>query len=384
MEAHNIGADRQSFEAIIAQLDEVITAELDAELDIDTAPIEQAITTEQHPVAPAPSPAPTPEPDNREQAPGPASTPNPEPEPAAPVTAAAGAAVAVLPEIEAPPELVVPPEPVLNTSALVTWWAKAFPHLVWLSVIAGLVGQIYGWTETFGGGLIAVAVAVVLGGTFEFIMVAASSRGLRDIGRNRSPWQAAAFLVAGTACAGMAFWMNLHHFTGTLALAGVAAAAATAIGYLAHVAVHFFDELDNRRELAAWEKKRDRIAAEIAAREAKVRAEHDAYQTELRKARAEELKARTRPAPANTPRAAASRGAIPAQAPRSAATKPTARKNTGPKKATLADARVVFKPGQVEMPKQIADALIAQGFKAPHPNSVQNWSKQLRAEHESK
>src|SRR5690606_24514674 len=125
-------------------------------------------------------------------------------------------------------------------------------------------------------------------------MVAASSRGLRDIGLNRPMWQCVAFLAVGTACAGLAFWMCLHHFNGSLMTVGQAAAAATAIGYLAHVKSHLFDELDNRRLVAEWERECERVRAEIQARHERARAEHDAYQAQVRKARLQSLQAETR------------------------------------------------------------------------------------------
>lgn len=310
--------------------------------------------------------------------------------PPAPPSPANTEKATTLPDIEAPPELVIPPEPEVETSVMVNWWANAFPHLVWLSVVSGLVGQIYGWTETFGGGLVAIAVACVLGGTFEFIMVAASSRGLRDIGRGRPIWQALAFLTAGTSCMAMAFWMNLHHFTGALELAGMAAAASTAIGYTAHVAVHLFDELDNRAKRAAWQKECDRITAEIRAREEKTRAEHDAYQAELRKARAEELKTRTQhtapqlqpttTAVATTPRPAAAETPKPEIAAKAPARKPVPAKEIPAKDKVSKDEVLTWALRQEEPPTsgEVLRHFEKTGRELPTDRAVRNWLADIK------
>src|SRR5690606_40480872 len=67
--------------------------------------------------------------------------------------------VATLPDVEAPPELTEPPRPKLKTSRLLQRWANAFPHLIWLSVIAGLLGQVFVWTLEFAFSVPIVAVA---------------------------------------------------------------------------------------------------------------------------------------------------------------------------------------------------------------------------------
>ena len=284
MDAVSVGAAGEPFEREF----EAITAGLRLDSEIAGAEQEPA----ESPAEPAPKPQQSPQPASSqsalEQAGGDYDLLRP---PAAQTTP-----VATLPDVEAPPELTEPPRPKLKTSRLLQRWANAFPHLIWLSVIAGLLGQVYGWTIefAFAGPYVAVAVAVTLGGTFEFIMVAASSRGLRDIGLNRPMWQCVAFLAVGTACAGLAFWMCLHHFDGSLMTVGQAAAAATAIGYLAHVKSHLFDELDNRRLVAEWERECERVRAEIQARHERARAEHDAYQAQVRKARLQSLQAETR------------------------------------------------------------------------------------------
>ena len=284
MDAVSVGAAGEPFDREF----EAITAGLRLDSEIAGAEQEPA----ESPAEPAPKPQQSPQPASSqsalEQAGGDYDLLRP---PAAQTTP-----VATLPDVEAPPELTEPPRPKLKTSRLLQRWANAFPHLIWLSVIAGLLGQVYGWTIefAFAGPYVAVAVAVTLGGTFEFIMVAASSRGLRDIGLNRPMWQCVAFLAVGTACAGLAFWMCLHHFNGSLMTVGQAAAAATAIGYLAHVKSHLFDELDNRRLVAEWERECERVRAEIQARHERARAEHDAYQAQVRKARLQSLQAETR------------------------------------------------------------------------------------------
>ncbi|MFS8532679.1 hypothetical protein [Sphaerobacter thermophilus] len=284
MDAVSVGAAGEPFDREF----EAITAGLRLDSEIAGAEQEPA----ESPAEPAPKPQQSPQPASSQSALEQAGGDYDLLRPPAPQTTP----VATLPDVEAPPELTEPPRPKLKTSRLLQRWANAFPHLIWLSVIAGLLGQVYGWTIefAFAGPYVAVAVAVTLGGTFEFIMVAASSRGLRDIGLNRPMWQCVAFLAVGTACAGLAFWMCLHHFNGSLMTVGQAAAAATAIGYLAHVKSHLFDELDNRRLVAEWERECERVRAEIQARHERARAEHDAYQAQVRKARLQSLQAETR------------------------------------------------------------------------------------------
>jgi hypothetical protein len=160
----------------------------------------------------------------------------------------------------------------------VNWWAEAFPHIVWLSVVAGLTGQIFGFAEFFGGTKIAWAIAAVLGGTFEFMMVACSSRGLRAIGLGRGRWECAPFLLLGTAAAGFAAYMNVNHFAGWL---GLAAGTVSLLGYFAHVFAHLYEELEHREQLQTWEQEKEAIEAEIKTRAAADRAEYDDYRADL-------------------------------------------------------------------------------------------------------
>jgi hypothetical protein len=276
-------------------------------------------------------------------------------------------------DIEAPPELVVPERPV-RAKSMIDWCATAFPHLVWLSVVAGLLGQVYGWSKVFGGGPVGWVVAGVFGGVFEFIMVAASSKGLKDLGLGRSPAQVAAFLAVGTACAALAFGMNLTHFTGALKMAGIAAAAATALGYLAHVGVHWFEELDNRRALAVWKTKADKIEREIKAREERIRAEHEDFQTKQRELRIRQLEAYT-PMPSSVP------VETPAAEPQPTTTKPvtktggrvTAKKPGKPELDRVTALDWVQRSAPDAGPAAVRQHFTAKGFEVPTDRTLRRW-----------
>lgn len=288
------------------------------------------------------------------------------------------------PQVQAPPPLTVPSKPQRKTSPLVEWWATAFPQLIWLAVIAGLTGQIFGWTKEFGGTPIAIGVAVVLGGTFEFIMVAASSRGLRDIGEGRPIWQAVIFLAAGTACAGLAVYMALSHFTGNLEMAGRAAAAATAIGYLAHVFTHLFDELDNRSTLLRWQQRRDEIQQEIDAREAAARAAHDAMQRESLQSHTEAIRRQRAEQAQTVEHSPTTSGSVPTPRTKDQATKvKTARKirkSGGKEVATKPVAVRIGVEKKATTPSTLRAVLVEEGYGLPASSTtIENWCKEIKA-----
>lgn len=195
----------------------------------------------------------------------PAQTPSPEqnPETATPVQ-------------QPEPELTVPDQPTPRTSAITRHAARAFAHLVWLAVAAGLLGQIVGWTAVFGQSIPGYVIACTLGAALEFLMITGSSRGLRGIGDGEGWVWPVLFLSIGTACAAIAVVMIRMHFAGPLPQFGLtehdatsigwAAAACAVLGYIAHVLVHLPDELANRKAFEAWKTEAARVQDEIDTR----------------------------------------------------------------------------------------------------------------------
>lgn len=339
---------------------------------------------------PAPTPAPPPKP-VQEPEPQPEPAPEPEPEPErtpdpAPAPAPTGQASG--------PELVVPPEPELTTSAITTRAASAFAHLVWLAVAAGLFGQVVGWSAIFGHNAASYLISATLGATFEFVMVAASSRGLVDIGRNRPVWQPLVFLGIGTACAAMAVWMILTHFTGPLPQfnlsahdarsIGYAAAACAALGYLAHIVVHLPDELANRTAVQAWQEEAARVRAEIDERNRRRLAERDEFERQQMAARLNAI----------APAATAEPGEPAPEPSTSAKPEPKARQADAralepaqPRVATedrpVATKEVAVPLGlqhQVTKPRELGELLEREGYALPASRaSLSNWCKAIKA-----
>lgn len=181
------------------------------------------------------------------------------------------------PPVQQPePELTVPDQPTPTTSAITRHAARAFAHLVWLAVAAGLLGQIVGWTAVFGQSIPGYVIACTLGAALEFLMITGSSRGLRGIGDGEGWVWPVLFLSIGTACAVIAVVMIRMHFAGPLPQFGLtehdatsigwAAAACAVLGYIAHVLVHLPDELANRKVFEAWKVEADRVQDEIDTR----------------------------------------------------------------------------------------------------------------------
>lgn len=282
----------------------------------------------------------------------------------------------------APPELVVPPRPP-RPRGLVDTLSSLFPHVLWLSVIAGLAGQIYGFAEFFGGGVFGWGIAAVLGGVFEFMMVTCSSRGLRAIGENRSWREFVPFLVIGTAAAGFAAYMNVNHFVGFL---GLAACSITAIGYLAHVFSHLYDELERRKTLAAWELEKTRVENEIQARAAAERAEYEQYRRAQIQARAEAERAAltahgTAPPPA-APTPSAPTSPSGSAAPPPAAKTPAKRsQKKSPGRATKAEAVRIGVDQKLATPAALRAGLTEAGYTLPASTStVENWCRAIKAQ----
>lgn len=356
--------DRYMFDSIVANL------------DIDEAGIEQAATEPE----PAPAAAPatvTPEPAlAATTAPEPAPKPTSDQErtvvPTAPEPAASPPpATADLLAPPKPPELVVPPKPQRPDSGVVNWWAKAFPHIVWLSVIAGLAGQIFGFAEFFGGGPVAWIIASVLGGTFEFMMVACSSRGLRAIGLGRSWREFTPFLLLGTAAAGFAAYMNVNHFAGWL---GLAAGTVSLLGYAAHVFSHLYEELEHRKDLAEWEAEKAKVEAEIKARADADRAEYDAYRAEIAQHRRDVTrKLATASAPSPAPAQPAPADTDSAKPASKTSGRPTAKKPGKPEldRATALDWVATSAPDAG--PAAVRQHFTAKGFEVPTDRTLRRW-----------
>lgn len=283
-----------------------------------------------------------------------------------------------------PRDLVVPPPPERSNKGVVARWASAFPHIVWLSVIAGLAGQIWGFAQLFGGGQptpFAWIVAAALGGTFEFMMVACSSRGLRAIGLNRKAYEYIPFLVLGTAAAAFAAYMNLQHFSGWL---GLAAGAVSLLGYCAHVFSHLYDEVEHCRELRQWQAVKAEIEDEIKARDDAERAVYDAYQAELTKYRQDAVRQLAAGQMAQRPSTTPASN-MPANRTTSAASgSQTRTTNTGRRsggRATKADAVRIGVEQNAATPKRLREALISAGYVLPASSStVENWCKQIKTE----
>lgn len=272
-----------------------------------------------------------------------------------------------------PPELRIPPQPQRNTDGVVNWWARAFPHIVWLSVAAGLAGQVFGFAEFFGGGAVAWVVACLLGGTFEFMMVACSSRGLRAIGLARSRREVAPFLVLGTLAAGFAAFMNVQHFAGWL---GMAAGAVSLLGYFAHVFSHLYDELDYRTVLTAWKREKAAVEAQLRSREDAERAEYDAYQAELSRQRRRMLADVVSPKPVPEPVAEPVKN-TPAQV--RPARKVSATKPTGPVRATKDDAIRMGVETGANTPAVLRGKLVRAGYTLPSSSTtIENWCREIK------
>jgi hypothetical protein len=329
----------------------------DPELAAIVAPPTSTPATD--PTAPARSCAAPPDaPDLTPQDPGPPATVAPEPDWLAPPK---------------PPELVVPPKPDRPETGVVNWWAKVFPHIVWLSVLAGLTGQVFGFAEFFGGTAIAWVIAVVLGGTFEFMMVACSSRGLRAIGLGRTWREFTPFLFLGTGAASFAAYMNLNHFEGWL---GMAAATVSMLGYSAHVFSHLYDELEHRKQLHEWEIDKAEIEAEIKTRAEAERAEYDAYRSQVAEQRTRGLAAGApTPRPADPPRQHTSPAA------KATAKAANAKPSRGGGKPSKDEAVRIGVERNAATPAKLRDALIAAGYKLPASSStIENWCKVIKAE----
>lgn len=337
------------------------------------SPIPDPAETMPQPPATAPE-------DNQERstalvpvAPAAPSTPPPPPVPAPPPPPPP-------PDMLAPPkapELVIPPKPHRPETGVVNWWAKAFPHIVWLSVIAGLAGQIFGFAEFFGGTAIAWTIAVVLGGTFEFMMVACSSRGLRAIGLNRSRKEVAPFLLLGTAAAGFAAYMNVNHFEGWL---GLAAGVVSGLGYAAHVFSHLYEELEHRKEFKNWEREKIAVQREIKERAARERMRYETFQAELAEQRREATRRAVKP-----PMAITSGTSTPPPAlPRSSTANPTTSKKSGsktPGKATKDEAVRIGVEQKAATPARLRDALLAAGYALPSSSTtVENWCREIKVQ----
>lgn len=379
---------RDEFEQITAGLDlneitESVIAERIEAQKTDKAPEADEATTSTSSASAAPE--------------APAEPPKAAPVPAAatPATSTSSAAADVPVPAAAPdvldvdeaPDLAVPPMPKPHESKGLDRWSNAMPYLVWVSVAAGLLGQFVGWTEIFGGGAIAMIIAGLLGGVFEFFMVSGSARGLKALGRGRSWWQVAAFMLVGTACAGLAFYMNLNHFSGELALAGKASAACTLLGYSAHVFGHLFDKLEDRREFLAWKAEAERVKKLIAEREEAARAAHDAEQEAIREARVARIKATARETSPKDDASGSSTGtaSAPTTAPAtpSGAAKPAGRKpaNGESNRATKADAVRIGVEQRISTPAPLKAALKAAGFVLPNSSStVENWCREIKRE----
>jgi hypothetical protein len=275
-----------------------------------------------------------------------------------------------------PAELVAPPEPERHESWGVDSWARAFPHLVWLSVVAGLAGQVFGFATAFGMTAIAWIVAGVLGGTFEFMMVSCSSRGLRAIGLGRSWREFVPFLLLGTVANVVAAYMNLSHFEGWL---GIAACMVSVLGYLAHVFSHLYDEVENRKQMKAWTEERDRVQAELAARAAAERAAYDVFQQELTVQRREALRKLSEGAKPPTPSAPPTRPEEPPAATSKPALRKSSKKPTG--KATKADAVRIGVEKRVYTPAPLRQALTELGYPLPSSETtIENWCKVIKTE----
>ncbi|MBP2371349.1 hypothetical protein [Pseudonocardia parietis] len=290
------------------------------------------------------------------------------------------------------PQLAIPPPPVRPDGGVINWWSNAFPHVVWLSVVSGFAGQVYGFGTLFGGTIGAWTVAVALGGTFEFMMVACSSRGLRAIGLGRSWTEFIPFLLIGTMAAALACAMNVTHFPGWL---GIAAGTVSALGYAAHVFSHLYDELAHRAEFNAWLLEKAKIELEI---ERQVRAERRQYesyldrQTRLQQEAAQPATAQSRSASPARSRAAAAqttsttsvdatkRASRPAKSSTSRANRPLPRPGQGDRPtAKKADAIRIGRATGIDTPAPLREALIAQGLQLPRSStSIETWCAEIK------
>lgn len=282
------------------------------------------------------------------------------------------------------PELVVPPEPEPETSKITTRAASAFAHLVWLAVAAGLFGQIVGWSAMFGQNVASYLISATLGATFEFVMVAASSRGLVDIGRNRDSWQPVVFLAIGTACAAMAVWMILTHFNAPLPQFGLsahdarsigwAAAACAALGYVAHIVVHLPDELANRTAQKEWRAEAKRVQREIDERNRRRLADRDEFE---RRQMAAQLAAATPQQPtASQP----DPDSEPESASRPVKAKPAAKsKAKSPTKGRAFDQNTARERlgGEFDRlgPAEINRRMAALGYDTVNPSTIRRWRR---------
>lgn len=288
------------------------------------------------------------------------------------------------PPAQEAPELVRPNKPEPDRDDALQRFATWFSKLVWLAVAAGLGGQVVGWADVFGGTIPGYIVAVVVGGVFEYVMVAASSRGMVDLGDGYSKWQVAVFLAIGTVCAAFAVAMILVHFTaGPLpelgltehqaASTGVAAAGAAALGYCAHLASHFPVELANRRRLRAWEAADKQWCDEEKQRQQRRRALHDEVE-------AQRLRAAVPTTPAQP---AADPEPVPAPKPKPKPKPKSKAKATGKsaggtsRKPSKADAVAFARDHGITTGPELRDAMRDAGWDttAPSRQSWHNWAR---------
>ncbi|MGM0724186.1 MAG: hypothetical protein ACQEXM_26975 [Actinomycetota bacterium] len=292
--------------------------------------------------------------------------------------------------VPTPPALTIPDPPFRPDNGVVNWWAKAFPHVVWLSVVSGLAGQVYGFAEMFGSTPGAWIAAAVLGGTFEFMMVACSSRGLRAIGLGRAWTEVVPFLLIGTIAAALACLMNVTHFELWL---GIAAGTVSGLGYAAHVFSHLYDELEHRALLIAWRIEKAKIEQEI---ERRTRREHREYEERLAlmKRREQESELTTSPTSQyprrRTPAAAGTTSTtsvdVTKSADRTRATStnapnrsPGSRRAAESPKATKADALRIGRQAGVDTPAPLKRALLEAGLKLPQSaTTIETWCTEIK------
>lgn len=291
------------------------------------------------------------------------------------------AAAAPAPSVP-PPQLSPAESPSTVDSDELRFWGEDKFHWVYRLVICiGLVGQVLGFGELFGGhvnlfgtvfsdfgafagNLPPFVAAAVIGGGFELIMVTFGDKALGMYSREYTGKEWGPFMAVASVAAVIASAMNVIHWKGVDPTMAAIFGGLAILGFIGHITDGF---VRGGRKIAARKRERDEAA----------RRRQEAEEAERKRREAEEAEAARRRQEAEAERqrqqiAEANRELI-EQAERILAKRP--KKGT---KATIREARALGVYHEVNGAAELTKVLDEAGFTVPPRDTVKTWWREVR------